>query len=81
MDYGITPSGFVKKTYQEILNDILEDYETVFPGFKRHESNALYVQAQAAANRLEKLWNVAEAVCYSRFVITAYGRWFRYESN
>lgn len=73
MDYGITPQGFVKKTYQEILEEILEDYETVFPGFKRHESNALYVQAQAAANRLEKLWNVAEAVYYSRFVITAYG--------
>lgn len=73
MSYGITDNGFVKKTYTEILEEILEDYETVFPGFKRHESNALYVQAQAAANRLEKLWNVMEAVYYSRFVITAYG--------
>lgn len=73
MDYGITPQGFVKKTYQEILNEILRDYETVFPGFKRHESNALYIQAQAAANRLEQLWNVMEAVYYSKFVITAYG--------
>lgn len=73
MDYGITPNGFVKKTYQVILEEILREYEDVFPGFKRHESNALYVQAQAAANREELFWNLLEAVYYSRFVITAYG--------
>lgn len=73
MEYGITPNGFIKKTYPVILEEILENYETAFPGFKKHPSNALYIQAQAAANREEIFWNMLEAVYYSRYVITASG--------
>lgn len=73
MIYGVTPQGFVRKPYSVILDEILLDYETAFPGFRKHESNALYVQVQAAANREEKFWATLEAMYYSRFVITASG--------
>lgn len=73
MSYGVTDQGFVPKPYTVILEEILLAYETAFPGFKRHESNALYIQAQAAANREEKFWSALESVYSSRFVITASG--------
>lgn len=73
MAYGITDSGFIKPTYETILEEILLSYESSYPGFKRHESNLLYIQAQSAANREEQFWSLLESVYYSRFVITSYG--------
>lgn len=73
MAYGITASGFLKPTYEVILEEILQSYESRYPGFRRHESNLLYIQAQANANREEQFWSLLESVYYSRFVITSYG--------
>lgn len=73
MQYGVTEQGFVPMPYTVILEEILSAYETAYPGFRRHESNALYIQAQAAANREEKFWSVLEATYNSKFVITASG--------
>lgn len=69
--YGVTEFGFNTKNYQTCLAEIVAVYKNKFPGFKAHESNALYLQAQAQANQEEQLWSALEAVYNSRFVLTA----------
>jgi hypothetical protein len=69
--YGVTPEGFKSKNYQICLTEIVTVYKNKYPDFKEHESNALYLQAQAQANQEEQLWNTLEAVYNSQFVLTS----------
>lgn len=73
-EYGVTPTGFVKKRLDKIIEEI-QTYLTDEWGFdvSLNPQSALNVLIISQADRLAKLWEVAEQVYYSHYPSSAEG--------
>lgn len=73
-EYGVTPTGFVKKRLDKIIKET-QDYLTDAWGFdvSLNPQSALNVLITNQADRLAQLWEVAEQVYYSHYPSTAEG--------
>ncbi|MDD1695084.1 MAG: baseplate J/gp47 family protein [Methanoregula sp.] len=73
-DYGVTDAGFVKKTYDDILDDECSQAKTYFgPTVNLSETSPLYQFICSEAAEKATLWDLAEQVYYAGFVPTATG--------
>lgn len=74
MSYGITESGFVKKSYSEIYDDIRANLIAALNvDVSQNPQGVMNVIVATFAERLASLWNVAEDAYYSSYPGTAKG--------
>jgi len=72
--YGITTAGFVKKTYDDILEDECTQAKLFFgPTIDLSATSPLYQFVCTVAAEKATLWDLAEQVYYAGFVNTATG--------
>jgi uncharacterized phage protein gp47/JayE len=73
-DYGVTPNGFVKKTYDTILSEMSEQAVTSFGGsIDLSPTSVFYQFLQTIALESAAEWETLEAMYYAAYTNTATG--------
>ena len=74
MTYGVTPNGFVRKDYTDILEDLKEAAKSYFgDDIDLSDTSPLYKILQITASEISQLWAELERAYYSGFFSTASG--------
>lgn len=72
-DYGVTPDGFVLKSFDTILGESIDRARRAFPGADLTSTSALRKILETAAAEDGELWKSLEDLYYGNFVSTAVG--------
>ena len=73
-DYGITSGGFIKKRFDEIYDEIRAELLTnLNVDVSANPQGVFNVIVATFADRMARLWDIAESVYYSAYVETATG--------
>jgi phage-related baseplate assembly protein len=72
-DFGVTPSGFVLKPVDAIVQESFDRASSVFPGVDLTSTSALRKILETAAAEDGELWKRLEDLYFSNFVSTAIG--------
>ena len=73
-DYGVTSVGFIKKRFDEIYNELNADIqESLDIDISLNPQSVINVITATYADRLARLWDLAEAVYLSQFPSSATG--------
>jgi uncharacterized phage protein gp47/JayE len=74
MAYGLTTNGFVRKTFENILADLINLGQTAFNSdFASNQSSPEYIELVNRAESLADIWEQLENVYFSFFPLTATG--------
>jgi uncharacterized phage protein gp47/JayE len=74
MTYGLTTNGFVRKTFENILSDLINLGQTAFNSdFASNQSSPEYIELVNRAESLADVWEQLENVYFSFFPLTANG--------
>ena len=69
MAFGVTSTGFVKKTFNDIVDEMVEDARTNFgQDFDLRQSTLQYQIIASFARQFVSLWDTAESLYNTRFV-------------
>jgi len=72
-DFGVTPSGFVLKPVDVLLNEAIDRARSVFPGADLTSTSALFKILQTTAAEDGELWKRLEDLYFGNFMSTAIG--------
>lgn len=74
-DYGVIPTGFLSKTYNEVLESLMENARQIF-GYEMDLSTGTILGQKLRTNAVEitALWQALEGAYYSAFVSSAEGQ-------
>ena len=74
MAFGVTATGFIKKTYDDIITEKKAQAQTVFGAdVDLTETSPLLKYIEATSMEEAQLWDMAESLYYSAFIETATG--------
>jgi uncharacterized phage protein gp47/JayE len=74
MTYGLTTNGFVRKTFENILGDLISLGQTAFgTDFASNQSSPEYIELVNRSESLADVWEQLENVYFSFFPLTASG--------
>lgn len=72
--YGLTNTGFVRKTFNNILDEMLVEFQTEFGNdFGTNQLSATYIMLTIFVDALSKVWEQLELLYYSLFPDTSSG--------
>lgn len=74
MSYGVTATGFVRPSYNDILTDLIADAETIFGPINTGPESAIYQRIVSEAERESLLWDAMEVVYLGMYPDSAAGR-------
>src|SRR5438046_1394902 len=72
-DFGVTPSGFVLKPVDVLLNEAIDRARSVFPGADLTTTSALFKILQTTAAEDGELWKRLEDLYFGNVMSTAIG--------
>ncbi len=73
MIYGLTQSGFRTKLYEDIFDEMKEEFLKDFPSANTRDDNPAIIFLKVTAMQAARLWESLESVYNSKYVSTATG--------